>query len=386
MPSSTPKEGRRGMIELIKCGSCGQPVAVRSARCWRCGHPVSASLQPRTAGLRKPSSGPANDTTLTLAGRAAVVLSVCAIVLLAGVTLMARDQAIRTATGAEGPAAAETPAQRSPVSRATPEPLPSAEPGTWVVGDGESLFSVARETGIDANLIVHWNAETYPSLRSSPALKRGWVLRLSGPMPPTPAPRPTRAPPGTPQPIEVAGLPAIPTIDASSFSAPAKVVTYDISGFTVGQLLRQLQTVGPEAPWGDGSAVAVTETVITYHFTYRSASNGGCEVVTRTSGDPVSLAFTVTLPRWTPTARAAPSTVEWWINELLDIVEHENHHIDLYLGYLAPLNEAVRNGTCETVPLELERLLAEATLDNCRFDYEEYGRELGLDLQECLDQ
>ena len=187
-----------------------------------------------------------------------VVLSVCAILLFGSVTFAVREQPVAIASGSPLPSA-------SPVVAVAPFPTakPSAAPGTYLVGDGESIFSVAEATGIDANLLIYWNAAAYPSLSLTPALTAGWVLQLAGPMPATPTPEPS-TPPRTysPYPIPslppVAGLPSIPTIDRTMFSGPTQVQTYEINGITPSELTRSIATNGPPDAWTGGHAEATT--------------------------------------------------------------------------------------------------------------------------------
>ena len=319
---------------------------------------------------------------LSLAASAMVVLSVCAVLLFGGVTFAVREQGVAQATAS--PSA--TPAAVAAVPSATPRP--SAAPGTYLVGDGESVFSVAEATGIDANLLIYWNADTYPGMSLSPALTPGWVLQLSGPMPPTPSPEPT-SPPRTrssPYPIPslppVAGLPTIPTINGTMFSGPTVVHTYEINGITPHELAQSISTNGPYDPWTGGHAEATTQTHVVYQFRERTFG-GSCEIVVDSSM-PISLSYVVTIPHWAPPPGATAVTRQWWIDELLTTAHHENHHVEIWQSYLPAFNDAVRTGTCEGLAADLAAIVQKANTENCQFDMDEYGAAAGLRLEDCL--
>jgi predicted secreted Zn-dependent protease len=319
---------------------------------------------------------------LSLAASAIVILSVIAILLFGGVAFAAREQqpvALATASPSGSPASVA--ADPSPTSR------PSAAPGTYLVGDGESIFSVAEATGIDANLLIYWNAETYPSLTLTPALTPGWVLELAGPLPPTPSAEPT-SPPRTysPYPIPslppVAGLPSIPVIDASMFSAPTVLDTYEINGITPNELTRSIATNGPYDTWTGGHAEARTQVHVSYRFRERTFG-GSCEIVPDSS-TPITLSYVVTIPHWTPPAGATAATRDWWIDELITTVHHENHHVEIWQSFLPAFTDAVLNGTCDRLAADLASIVQKANTENCQFDMDEYGTAAGLRIEDCL--
>ena len=311
-----------------------------------------------------------------------VVLSVFAILLFGGVTFAVREQPVAIASGSPLPSA-------SPVVAVAPSPTAkaSAAPGTYLVGDGESIFSVAEATGIDANLLIFWNAATYPSLSLTPALTAGWVLQLAGPMPATPTPEPS-SPPRTysPYPIPsmppVAGLPSIPTIDGTMFSGPTQVQTYEINGITPNELVRSIATNGPPDAWTGGHAEATTRVHVSYQFRERTLG-GSCEIVPD-SPTPISLSYTVTIPHWAPPPGATATTRQWWIDELTTTVVHENHHVEIWQSYVPAFNDAVLNGTCDGLAADLDSIALKANTDNCQFDLDEYGTAAGLRLEDCL--
>jgi predicted secreted Zn-dependent protease len=351
------------LTATIHCDRCRQPIPGDATTCPHCGHTLS------TDGL-------------SLAASAMVILSVSAILLFAGVAFAVREQQpVALATASTSATPAPVAAEPSATSR------PSAAPGTYLVGDGESIFSVAEATGIDANLLIYWNAETYPSLSLTPALSPGWVLELTGPMLPTPSPKPTSAPPTySPYPIPslppVAGLPSIPVIDATMFSGPTVVHTYEINGITPNELARSIATNGPYDTWTGGHAEATTQVHVSYQFSERTLGDS-CEIVTDSS-TPISLSYVVTIPHWAPPPGATAATRDWWIDELITTVHHENHHVEIWQAFLPAFTDAVLNGTCDRLAADLASIVQKANTANCQFDMDEYGTAAGLRIEDCL--
>ncbi len=335
-------------------------------------------------------------------GQAAVIASVFAMVLFGMVALAQRQQAVESfvAASAQAVAVAERDqadadrraaeaiarADRSP----TPAPAPpdAGGPDTHTVQQGESLFSVAADLGIGPNELVFWNKEVYPTIQTSPALKAGWVLRTAGPPLPTPIPRPTRPPRPAPTPepqVAGPGAPGLPAFGPGSFPASHAVTVtyYAVSGSTPHEIHASIDSNGPWSDWIGGNAQAHVETRSSFNFTFQGDGFGGC-VIRPTGEQPVTITYNVLLPSWTPPAGASVRTVNWWTETILETVAHEGHHISIYESYLPLMNDAVRSGTCETVPVDLERLWADGRRDNCEFDLAEYGYAAGLTLESCL--
>ncbi|MEP6680600.1 MAG: DUF922 domain-containing protein [Chloroflexota bacterium] len=348
----------------MNCDRCHAPTRRDATTCPLCGHILAAG-------------------GLSWAASAVVILSVVAILLFGGVTFAVREQGV--AEPLASPSTTSAPVALG--ATASPTARSSAAPGTYLVGDGESVFSVAEATGIDANLLIYWNTAAYPSLELSPALTAGWVLQLTGPIPPTPTPAPTTRPPTysaypIPSLAQVAGLPTIPNIDAAMFSGSTVVQTYEIIGITPRELALSIQSNGPSVTWTGGDAEATTETHISYDFRERTA-NGSCEIVADTAM-PITLSYVVTIPHWAPPPGATATTRLWWIDELTTVVHHENHHIEIWQSFLPALNHAVLSGTCAGVSADLAAIIQQANTANCQFDMAEYGAAAGLRLEDCI--
>jgi hypothetical protein len=50
------------------------------------------------------------------------------------------------------------------------------------------------------------------------------------------------------------------------------------------------------------------------------------------------------------------------------------------------MSAAVTTSTCGTLSARLNAIVRQAARANCEFDLDEYGRELGLTLESCLNQ
>jgi predicted secreted Zn-dependent protease len=351
----------------IHCARCGQELLRRSARCWRCGLPVTDSLQTHADGLGTLSK--------------ALVIFAVFVVALFGMSVLGARQAALVARSSPR---AEPSEPAAIVARATPLPtaLPRAKPGTYVVQGGESLFSLAQATGIDANLLVFWNVARYPTLASTPALERGWILRLTGPRLPTQRPEPTQPP--QPQPTQpTTALTAIPNVYSRFFAGGAVVHTYAIYGTTLSELISSIRQNGPYSAWLGSDAEAHVETTGIWQFHFLSSWDGGCDVVPDAS-PPVSLRYVVVMPRWVPPKGVSAYTVTWWATELLRAANHENHHIKIYQSFLPALNSAVVGGTCTSVSPTITSLMHDAAVQQCTFDLQQYGYAQGLTVQGCL--
>jgi peptidoglycan/xylan/chitin deacetylase (PgdA/CDA1 family) len=93
----------------------------------------------------------------------------------------------------------------SPSLIPSPEPSPSAAATPFqgtehIVRAGETLTGIGRLYGASPEQLQNWNADRYPSLRTSPGIiEPGWVLIVSLDAGVTPVPIPT-TPPTTPRP------------------------------------------------------------------------------------------------------------------------------------------------------------------------------------------
>jgi predicted secreted Zn-dependent protease len=336
------------------------------------------------------------DEGLSLLASVVVIVAVFVIAVTGAVVLdrrnelVAGDDAAHLARARAEERAAEEARQaglQSSQAMPSPTPLPADSPGHHVVKDGESLFSVAADFGVSANELVFWNVAQYPTLHASPALRAGWVLRVTGPPIPTQQPRATPIPLPAPSDAPEERVASIPQFGPWSFPASDRVTVtfYDVSGVTPREIHDALNAGGPWSEWLQDNAQAHVKATVTYTFHFDGASDGSCDVVPD-APTPVTFQYEVLLPRWTDAARATESTIEWWLDIIHETVWHEGHHIELYEAALPAMNAAVVNGSCERVAGEIESLMATANRANCEFDLNEYGYEEGLTLASCLSQ
>jgi predicted secreted Zn-dependent protease len=315
---------------------------------------------------------------------AIVIVAVVSIMLVGAVVLGQRAGAIAAHDGAVAVATASQAADASASEPATA--APSAGPGEYVVRQGDSLFSVAAQLGLSPNELIFWNADEYPTLHSTPALRAGWVLRTIGPPLPTATPVPTPAP--TPTPILAAPtVPGVPTFTSASFPASDRVTVswYPVSGASRAEIGASILVNGPHSEWVGGTATAHVRVQPSFDFYFQTGPVGFCDVVA--SGDPaVSILYEVLLPAWTaPEGTAVEVGLrDWWALQLGETVAHEAHHITLYEEHLLAMRELVDEGSCESVSDGLEVIWQGALQANCEFDLVEYGYAAGLTLESCL--
>ncbi len=317
---------------------------------------------------------------------AIVIVAVVSIMLVGGLVLGQRDQAIALADESSVGLASASPSaiESEPDS---PSAQPSAGEGEYLVQRGDSLFSVAQALGLSPNELVFWNAEEYPTLRSTPALEPGWVLRTTGPALATPTPRPTPAPTRTPV-LAAPTVPGVPTFTSASFPASDRVTVnwYPVTGGSRADILASILVNGPYSEWVGGTATAHVRVQPSFDFYFQTGPVGRCDVVA--SSDPaVSITYEVLLPAWSPPdgGFVAVGTREWWSSELGETVAHEAHHIELYEEHLLAMRDLVGQGSCASVSDGLDVIWDGALQANCEFDLAEYGYASGLTLETCLE-
>ena len=188
---------------------------------------------------------------------------------------------------------------------------------------------------------------------------------------PTPTPRPS-APP------------KIPVIGASFFGSATKVVTYQVSGSTMTQIINSIESNGPTSDWLHARAEGLTSAVPRYRFVFSQVA-GHCKIVT-TAKPAIIFTFTITLPSWTRPKNVDPATVRWWAGELLRVATHERHHVDIYRDGAARMTSALATSTCANVSEHLGAIVRDIDAKQCEFDLREYGAALGLTLASCLNR
>ena len=189
------------------------------------------------------------------------------------------------------------------------------------------------------------------------------------------------APTPTPTP---AAAPAVPVISGSFFGSGAKVVSYQVSGSSIAQIVASIRVNGPWSDWLHARAEAVTKAVPKYRFTLAETA-GVCHIVT-TARPAVIFVYTITLPGWNRPKTADAATVRWWAGELLRVATHERHHVEIYRDGAARMTDAVAHSTCGSVSGKIAAIVRDIDTQQCQFDIDEYGAALGLTLTSCLAQ
>jgi predicted secreted Zn-dependent protease len=188
---------------------------------------------------------------------------------------------------------------------------------------------------------------------------------------PTPTPKPT-APP------------KIPVIGSSFFGSGAKVVTYQVTGSSMSQIIASIQTNGPLSDWIDARAEGLTAAVPRYRFVLSQVA-GQCRIVP-TAQPAIIFTFTITLPSWNRPKNADSATVRWWAGELLRVATHERHHVEIYRSGASRMTNALGTSTCANVSDHLGAIVKDIDEQQCEFDLKEYGTALGLTLSSCLNR
>ena len=111
--------------------------------------------------------------------------------------------------------------------------------------------------------------------------------------------------------------------------------------------------------------------------------SSSCRVVPQ-ANPAVTFRFTITLPRWDPPSGVSRTTVTWWNAELKRAAIHENHHVDLWRAAGTQMSRAATTSTCANVNSRLAAIVKATARENCEFDMDEYGKALGLSLDDCL--
>jgi predicted secreted Zn-dependent protease len=231
------------------------------------------------------------------------------------------------------------------------------------------------------------------------AMCMGLGIALATPSPtpePTPTPRPTRKPRPTPRPTPYrtprptprptpVPLPRVPSITGSFFGPGVKVTWYRIAGDTPMALGASIQRHGPYHRWLGHRAEALTESSIQSRFSMQPDGYGGCKIVYG-ARPAIKMTFTIVLPRWKPLKTADPSTVRWWIDELLRAARHERMHVRIYIAATRKANKVLASSTCATEQRRLNAVWRQAQRDNCQFDMDEYGKASGLTMKACMAQ
>jgi peptidoglycan/xylan/chitin deacetylase (PgdA/CDA1 family) len=201
-----------------------------------------------TVPQRRPAEPPRRilDSPWVAAALAVIVLLLAAILVVPG--LLGGPGPAPTATPVSTSASTATASPSAGVPTfARPTPSPDATFTSYVVRQGDTLNSIAKEFDTTARSIAWWNRGTYPSLDPESEsydpdrLEIGWTLVLipgievDDTNPPTPSPGPPTSSPPLPTPTAgpvVTPAPAAPAtvISHGSRTTPTIALTFDMGG------------------------------------------------------------------------------------------------------------------------------------------------------------
>ena len=229
-----------------------------------------------------------------------------------------------------------------------------------VLAIGRDVTAVASTLGLDAQVAAIPDASSRPL----------------GSLEPLPTPTPTPSP--------VTAVSGPDRYGTAFFGNGTTVDSYQVTGTTPYAIIASMHAHGPYDQWVRQRAEAVTIARPAQHVELRPTATD-CEVVP-TAQPPVIITFTVTLPRWTPPKSPEDATVAWWNAELARAATHEKHHVDLWRNAAKQMSAAVTTSTCGDLYSRLSAIVRQTNRDNCQFDLDEYGTELGLTLESCLNR
>jgi predicted secreted Zn-dependent protease len=184
-----------------------------------------------------------------------------------------------------------------------------------------------------------------------------------------------------PKPPTTAGSTDIP---ASYFGAGAKVLTYQVTGSSITQIISSIRANGPYSDWVKARAEAVTRAVPKYRY-HVEGFGSACRIVIE-NRPAILFTYTITLPRWSRPKGVDPLTASWWAAEIQRVAAHERHHVELFREGATRLSSTLSKSTCANVTARLAAVAREIAIEQCEFDLKEYGTALGLSLDSCVNQ
>ena len=130
----------------------------------------------------------------------------------------------------------------------------------------------------------------------------------------------------------------------------AQLQYYDVSAASLSELRRMMAQLGPR--WEGRSYQAVTESRFQWAFLTDHTGPQLCEP----SRVRVTVATTMTFPRWNPSAEPDSATLEWWHQLNAGLMEHERGHAQLSVktaGSIARTLEDMSAVPCDELRLRV---------------------------------
>jgi predicted secreted Zn-dependent protease len=173
--------------------------------------------------------------------------------------------------------------------------------------------------------------------------------------------------------VACAGAPAaksstgrpLPTLFPVTFPH-ATVQPYEVGGATESDIRGQLNARGPNG--------YDAYTKWTVHWNWPGQGTANC----RLQDAAVSYEITVTFPRWTPTAPAAPELVAKWNGYLYALSLHENGHVNNVVSHFPAVVAAIKGGTCLSAEAAAQAVLQQMRAYDSQYDDNtDHGRTQG---------
>ncbi|HYK94546.1 MAG TPA: DUF922 domain-containing protein [Candidatus Dormibacteraeota bacterium] len=262
----------------------------------------------------------------------------------------------------------------------------SARAGVTVVLDyGAAVALVPRDAAVGLFRLL---PEVLAISKDAAELARGLALEIPvaevqqgsdepiAKLPSLPTPAPTARP---------ADPLAVLRIRASFFGSRVTLSTYGVSGTTPTEIWESMNRNGPYSAWLHGNASGLTQASAEYRFHLASNTDGSC-YIWADANPPILLTYTVDLPRWSAPSGVAATTITYWNQTLQEIATHEKHHVTIYRAAQTTLNATLASSTCGNYDANLTAVWNDVNRQQCEFDMKEYGADLGLSLESCVNQ
>lgn len=344
----------------MNCPSCDQKLPEGAPRCWNCGQLIT--------GAGRGSGGIWHSPLVQLI---AIVLFLSlsfggAVLALGGV-----DLGTATASGAPSQAARLTPGTVTVRPQVTP--APSDAPGFHTVRVGETLYGIAFAYGVESEDLRYWNSDEFPSLRSTPQVVEGWVLKVVGPPRPTPSARPEPTPvlAGPTAPPQTggggSGTSGLVALPALSIDVPgASIIYYAIEGTNPNELISSGEA-NVKHPHGRAALAFVAPTT-TFDWDYIvDPATGSCRVTSFS----VARSYQITAPRWTAPAMVHPALLDWWSGLLDQVAWHEGQHVVIFERHFVAIEASAVGADCAAIQAIIDAHVAQMTADHAAFDASE---------------
>ena len=175
----------------------------------------------------------------------------------------------------------------------------------------------------------------------------------------------------------------MPVITAAYFGPGVKLKWYQVYGSTPYDIVDSIKKRGPTTTGGQVEAEGLTEDSYNYQFVFQSNLQGGCQIVT-TGSPAVDITIAVTLPHWNRPSGVSNETLVWAANDLMRVAIHEKVHVSNALSAETQANQVLAKSTCYNAEANLDRVWLQLNTKDCQFDMNEYGKEDGLTMSDCL--